>query len=279
MQIRQILDTAVTRLTPTSDTPRLDCELLLTHVLGKDRIYLMTWPEHELSLPQQHAFEALLEQRQTGVPIAYLLQQAEFWSLKLKVTTETLIPRPETELLVEQALELIPHDSQWHIADLGTGSGAIAIALASERPLCRFLAVDINPDTLAVARDNARLYQLENIEFACGSWLQPIAGSYQMIVSNPPYIAPDDPHLQQGDVRYEPQRALVASQQGLADIETIIQNARPHLTGPGILILEHGYQQAESVRKLLIENGYQQVESHLDLQGHPRITLGCYSVA
>lgn len=273
MQIRQILDAAVASLETVSDSPRLDCECLLAHILNKNRVYLMTWPEHELNNVQQQQFEQLLRQRQQGTPVAYLLGRAEFWSLSLKVDDHTLIPRPETELLVEQALSLIPPQANWQIADLGTGSGAIAIALASERPDCRFTAVDINPATLAVAQTNAQHHQLENIQFVCGSWLEPVTGKFQMIVSNPPYIAEDDPHLQQGDIRFEPRRALVSNRQGLADIEHIIDTARNYLIPPGILILEHGYDQATAVRNLLHKYEYHDCYSVTDLQGHERTSI------
>jgi release factor glutamine methyltransferase len=210
-----------------------------------------------------------------GEPIAHLIGQRDFWDMTLKVTKDTLIPRPETERLVQLALAQIPADAAWHIADLGTGSGAIALAIARERPHCQLLATDLSAQALAVARDNAQQLQVTNIRFQNSHWFAQLAGSrFEMIVSNPPYIAPDDPHLSQGDLRFEPQSALRADSGGLADIRAITQQAREHLTPPGWLLLEHGYQQGAAVAALLNDLGYREVEIYQDLNGNDRITLG-----
>ena len=276
MTIGAALHEASARLEPVSDSPRLDAELLLAHVLEQTRVYLMTWPERELTESQQLAFELLLQQRQQGQPIAYLIGQAGFWSLPLAVNQHTLIPRPDTETLVERALQLIPADVHWRIADLGTGSGAIAIAIAHERPNCQVYAVDHSAEALAVAQHNAIKLKLNNIEFIEGSWLEPLTGPFEMVLSNPPYIDADDPHLDQGDVRFEPRSALVAGEHGLADLRTIIEQARVQLAEPAILLLEHGFEQADAVRNLLKCNGYTQICSHRDLAGHERVTEGHY---
>ncbi|MBD3670925.1 MAG: peptide chain release factor N(5)-glutamine methyltransferase [Gammaproteobacteria bacterium] len=273
MQIGAALNRARARLQSTSDSPALDAELLLAWVLKSRRSYLHTWPERELDGTQQAAFEALVEQRMQGMPVAYLLGEAEFWSLTLKVTEHTLIPRPETELLVEQALALIPEHAQWDIADLGTGSGAIALALASERPACRVHAVETDLNALAVARENAARLGLD-VEFHHGSWFEPLAGrQFQLIVSNPPYVASADPHLS-GEVRHEPEGALVSGEQGLDDLSHLVSEATGFLTAPGWLLVEHGYDQGEAVSNLFKSNSYVDIRTEIDLGGQDRIGLG-----
>jgi release factor glutamine methyltransferase len=265
---------AATRLEAGSDTPRLDAELLLCQVLGVNRTYLYTWPERELSATQQQDYEALLERRAAGEPVAHILGRREFWSLELAVTPETLIPRPETELLVEAALARIPVDAAWQIADLGTGSGAIALAIASERPHCRISAVERSAGALAVARQNGARLGIDNVEFLAGSWFEPLAGRrFQMIVSNPPYIPRQDPHLSQGDVRFEPLTALAAGEDGLDDIRSLVAAAPHYLLAPGWLLLEHGYDQGEAVTALLGEAGYVETADLRDLQGQGRVAL------
>ncbi len=275
MDIQSTLSVAAERLDTVSDSARLDAELLLCHVLGKPRTYLYTWPERELSDAQAVLLEALLTRREHGEPVAHILGRREFWSLELTVSADTLIPRPETELLVEAALARIPEDAAWEIADLGTGSGAIALALASERPACRITALDRSEKALAVARENAKRLGIQNIEFLCGSWFEPLAGRrFQMIVSNPPYIPQYDPHLQQGDVRFEPMTALASGKEGLDDIRQLISGAPHHLRPPGWLLLEHGYDQGEAVLMLLQEADYSDVVDLPDLQGHGRVAVG-----
>jgi release factor glutamine methyltransferase len=274
MDIQHALSAAV-RLESNSDTPRLDAELLLCHVLGVNRTYLYTWPERQLSDAQQQAYEALLARRAAGEPVAHILGRREFWSLELAVTADTLIPRPETELLVEAALARIPTDAEWRIADLGTGSGAIALAIASERPNCHISAVERSEKALAVARENAGRLGIRNVEFLQGSWFEPLAGRrFQLIVSNPPYIPQQDPHLRRGDVRYEPLSALAAGDDGLGDIRQLVAGAPHHLLAPGWLLLEHGYDQGQAVVSLMRREGYREVADLSDLQGHGRVAVG-----
>jgi len=276
MDIQNLLTSAAERLQSVSDSARLDAELLLCHVLGVNRTYLFTWPERELTDEQLKALEPLLARRQSGEPVAHILGRREFWSLELAVTADTLIPRPETELLVEAALERIPPDAEWQIADLGTGSGAIALAIASERPACHITAVERSPGALKVAQQNAEHLGICNIAFHLGSWFEPLTGQkYQLIVSNPPYIPNADPHLGEGDVRFEPTSALIAGEDGLDDIRYLVANAPQYLKAPGWLLLEHGYDQGKAVVDLLNQADYSAVEDLVDLQGHGRVAVGC----
>jgi len=191
------------------------------------------------------------------------------------VSPDTLIPRPETETLVEQALAKIPHDARWQIADLGTGSGAIALAIARERPRCHLTATDISPSALAIARTNAKQLNTTNIRFIEGAWFAPLSGDrFEIVVSNPPYIHPDDPHLQRGDLRFEPVSALQSGTDGMADIRNICDLARQHLQPGGWLLLEHGFEQGPATRTILDNLGYQQVETLNDLANNPRVSLG-----
>ncbi|MDX5373669.1 MAG: peptide chain release factor N(5)-glutamine methyltransferase [Pseudomonadaceae bacterium] len=269
--IQSLLDSANL---PASPTARLDAELLLAAALGKSRSYLRTWPEHESSAEQQAAFAALLERRRAGEPVAYILGHQGFWSMDLEVAPHTLIPRPDTELLVETALQLAPTTPQ-RVLDLGTGSGAIALALASERGGWRVIGVDRIAEAVELAERNRRRLELGNAEFRQGSWFDGLAGErFDLILSNPPYIAAGDRHLGKGDVRFEPASALVAGADGLDDIRQIIAQAPRHLEAGGWLLLEHGYDQAEAVRALLAAAGFAAVDSRRDLGGHERISLG-----
>ena len=269
--IQSLLDSADL---PTSPTARLDAELLLAAVLGKPRSYLRTWPEHEPGAEQLAAFAALLERRRMGEPVAYILGHQGFWSLDLEVAPHTLIPRPDTELLVETALQLAPATPQ-RVLDLGTGSGAIALALASERCGWQVTGVDRIAEAVALAERNRQRLKLGNAEFLQSSWFDGLAGErFDLILSNPPYIAADDRHLGEGDVRFEPLSALVAGVDGLDDIRQIIAQAPRHLQAGGWLLLEHGYDQAEAVRELLAAAGFTAVDSRRDLGGHQRISLG-----
>ena len=269
--IQSLLDSAEL---PASPTARLDAELLLAAVLGKPRSYLRTWPEHEPGAEQLAAFAALLERRRMGEPVAYLLGHQGFWSLDLEVAPHTLIPRPDTELLVETALQLAPATPQ-RVLDLGTGSGAIALALASERGGWQVIGVDRIAEAVALAERNRQRLKLGNAEFRQSSWFDGLAGErFGLILSNPPYIAADDRHLGEGDVRFEPLSALVAGVDGLDDIRQIIAQAPRHLQAGGWLLLEHGYDQAEAVRELLAAAGFTAVDSRRDLGGHQRISLG-----
>ena len=259
---------------PHSPTPRLDAELLLADVLGKPRSYLHTWPERELEAEQLERYQAMLARRQAGEPVAYILGQQGFWSLELEVAPHTLIPRPDTELLVETALALLPGTPST-LLDLGTGTGAIALALACERPAWRLTGVDRVPEAVALAERNRARLKLSNVRFIESQWFSALAGErYELIVSNPPYIAADDHHLAEGDVRFEPSSALVAGADGLDDIRLIIAQAPEHLEAGGWLLLEHGFDQAVAVRELLSARGFSSVESRRDLGGHERISLG-----
>ncbi len=272
--IQTLLDSADLADSPSAS---LDAELLLAAALGKSRSYLRTWPEREPSAEQQTAFAGMLERRRAGEPVAYILGQQGFWSLDLEVAPHTLIPRPDTELLVETALELLPA-TPLRVLDLGTGTGAIALALASERGGWRVTGVDRVDEAVALAERNRQRLQLSNAEFRPSQWFSALAGErYGLIVSNPPYIAADDRHLGEGDVRFEPASALVSGVDGLDDIRQIIAQAPQHLEPGGWLLLEHGYDQAETVRALLAGGGFVAVESRRDLGGHQRISLGQWS--
>lgn len=259
---------------PDSPSPRLDAELLLAHALGQSRSYLRTWPEREPDAAQCAAFAALLERRRAGEPVAYLLGRQGFWSLDLEVAPHTLIPRPDTELLVETALTLGPGGPA-RVLDLGTGTGAIALAVACERPAWQVLGVDRVSEAVQLAERNRARLGLGNARFVESVWFSTLGGErFALIVGNPPYIAADDRHLSEGDVRFEPASALVAGEDGLADIRRIVAEAPEHLEAGGWLLLEHGYDQAEAVRALFAARGFAAVESRRDLGGHQRITLG-----
>lgn len=259
---------------PDSPSPRLDAELLLAHALGQSRSYLRTWPEREPDAAQCAAFAALLERRRAGEPVAYLLGRQGFWSLDLEVAPHTLIPRPDTELLVETALTLGPGGPA-RVLDLGTGTGAIALAVACERPAWQVLGVDRVSEAVQLAERNRARLGLGNARFVESVWFSTLGGErFALIVGNPPYIAAADRHLSEGDVRFEPASALVAGEDGLDDIRRIVAEAPEHLEAGGWLLLEHGYDQAEAVRALFAARGFAAVESRRDLGGHQRITLG-----
>lgn len=269
------LRSATTQLAPVHDSARLDAELLLATVLNKPRSYLHAWPELALTEAQARQFAALVARRATGEPMAHILGNREFWSLQLEITPDTLIPRPETELLVELALARIPGEAEWRIADLGTGSGAIALAIAHERPRCRIDAGDISAPALTVAGRNAQRLDLRNVRFHRGAWYAPFAGAlFDMIVSNPPYIRTGDPHLHAGDVRFDPHSALVAGADGLDDLRLIVAGAPEHLRPGGWLLVEHGYDQGMAVAQLFTQAGFVEVCTHPDLAGQPRVTVG-----
>ncbi|PAU54023.1 peptide chain release factor N(5)-glutamine methyltransferase [Pseudomonas indica] len=261
---------------PDSPTARLDAELLLAHVLGKSRSYLRTWPEQAVTGEQAQRFAALIERRRTGEPVAYILGRQGFWSLDLEVAPHTLIPRADTELLVETALALLPAGPA-RVLDLGTGTGAIALALASERPGWTLVGVDRVPEAVALAERNRVRLKRGNARFCESHWFSALAGErFQMILANPPYIAADDRHLGEGDVRFEPASALVAGPDGLDDIRAIIEQAPAYLEAGGWLLLEHGFDQAAAVRDLFAARGFITVESRRDLGGHERISLGSF---
>lgn len=253
---------------------RLESQVLLGHVLGVNKAHLYANPGSITSTRHCARFLQLVRRRQRGEPIAYLTGQREFWSLPLKVTPDVLIPRPETELLVEAALARIPADAQWRVVDLGTGSGAIAIAIARMRELCEVHATEISSAALAVAMENAEIIVPGRIRFHQGSWLSPLQGLFQFIVSNPPYVAMGDPHLQQGDVRYEPVTALSPGTDGLAAIRQIAGDALLLLDNRGWLAIEHGFEQGEKVRKIMEGLGYSGVDTLKDLADLERVTVG-----
>jgi len=255
---------------------RLEAQYLLQHVLQKPRSWLLAHPEQELTETQQADYRRLLQRRLQGEPIAYILGEREFFGLDFKVTPATLIPRPETELLVELALQRIPAQPYCHILDLGTGSGAIALSIAYARPDIEVTATDAVLAALAVARDNAQRLGVANVVFVCGDWFGGLDGqSFDLIVSNPPYVAIDDPHLQQGDLPFEPSSALISGADGLDDIRRIAGRASTHLRSGGWLLLEHGYDQAAKVRELLQQAGFGEVFSASDLSGIERVSGGC----
>lgn len=257
-----------------SDSARLDTELLLAFVLGKDRTWLYTWPEKTLTEQQAAQFAQLLARRKAGEPVAHLTGRREFWTLNLHVDPNTLIPRPDTELLVETALEL-PLPERARVLDLGTGTGAIALAIASEKPRWQVTAVDRVEAAVQLAERNRVEHGIDNARVMASNWYEQLAGQkYDLIVSNPPYIAGDDPHLGQGDVRFEPVSALVADDEGLADIRKIAEGAQTHLAAGGWLMVEHGWQQAPAVRQVFSEYGFKNIESRKDLAGWERVTVG-----
>lgn len=272
MSVAQALAWARQQLEAIDDAT-IDAEILLAHAIDKNRTWLKTWPEHILSEKQLSHYQYLISRRSKGEPTAYLIGEKEFWSLTFKVTQDTLIPRPETEVLVEQALQRIPENSDFKVADLGTGSGAIALAIASERPQTTVWALDMSEPALKVAQVNAEHNKIKNVAFEQGSWLSNWQhGQLDMIVSNPPYVAPNDPHL--ADLVYEPVTALVAEDKGLSDIHQITQQATEHLKPGGYLLFEHGYDQGEAVREILHKVGFTQIETVKDYAGQDRVSLG-----
>ncbi|HCQ7756373.1 peptide chain release factor N(5)-glutamine methyltransferase [Citrobacter sp. 50677481] len=273
MNFQHWLREAISQL-QESDSPRRDAEILLEYVTGKGRTWILAFGETELTDAQRQQLAALLARRRRGEPIAHLIGEREFWSLPLFVSPATLIPRPDTECLVEQALARLPAAS-CRILDLGTGTGAIALALASERPDCDVTAVDRMPEAVALAQRNATRHAITNVRIQQSDWFSALAGNqFEMIVSNPPYIDELDPHLSQGDVRFEPLTALVAGDHGMADIKHIIDRARAVLMPEGMLLLEHGWQQGTAVRDAFVRTGYHDVETCRDYGDNERVTLG-----
>ena len=268
---------AATRLlSATGPTPALDAEVLVRHAAGVSRADVLTHPDRLLNEATCAKLAGLVERRRRGEPVAYLTGRREFWSLDLEVSPATLIPRPETELLVERALARIPPSAACTVVDLGTGCGALALALAREHPRVGVVATDHSEAALAVAARNAERLGIANVAFRSGEWLAPLGGErVQLIASNPPYVRADDPHLHEGDLRFEPRTALVGGGDGLDAIRRISAEARAHLLPGGWLLLEHGSEQAAAVRALLTGRGYRDVHSYRDLAGHERVTEGC----
>ncbi|CAH1045323.1 peptide chain release factor N(5)-glutamine methyltransferase [Halomonas sp. TD01] len=274
-----LLRRATTRLQAVGSlSPRIDAEALLSHATGHDRTWLYTWGDRECPLWEQARFDALVAARAQGMPVAYLTGEREFWGLRLATSPETLIPRPDTETLVEAVL-MHAQATAGRLLDLGTGTGAIALAFASEKPSWQVMGADIRPEAVALATRNAQALKIVNTQFVVSDWFSAFAQPspttvFDIIVSNPPYIAADDPHLRRGDVRFEPLSALVADADGMADLLHLITTARGYLSQGGWLALEHGYTQAANVRTALARAGFQNVESVQDVGGHERVTLG-----
>lgn len=259
-----------------SESPRRDAEILLGFVTGKARTSILAFGETELTAPQRAKLEEVLARRVCGEPVAHLVGEREFWSLPLRVSPATLIPRPDTECLVEQALARLP-ETPCSVLDLGTGTGAIALAIGSERPECDITALDLIPEAVELARANADRLGITNVQVLQSNWFSALnTQRFSVIVSNPPYIDRDDPHLSQGDVRFEPLSALVADNQGLADLQTLIDTSRRFLEPGGWLLLEHGWQQAQQVQRLFTDAGFVEVQTCQDYGGNDRLTLGRY---
>jgi len=273
LKVAELLREAAARL--PGDDARHEAEQLLIHVLGVERAWLFAHATDTVDEDSRQRFELLLTRRAEGHPLAYLLGRRGFWTLDLQVNTATLIPRPETELLVEQALARLPADDMVRVADMGTGSGAIALSIASERPLATVMATDLLGPALAVAVKNAQAHGLDNVWFRRGHWYAALgADRFDMIVSNPPYIAAGDPHLAQGDLRFEPPPALASGADGLDAIREIIAGAHEHLVAGGWLLLEHGWDQGEAIRALLVQAGFDEAQTVQDLEQRDRVTLG-----
>ncbi len=280
-QIQKILtrDTQVLAsvLNLEASTARIEVQCLLQNVLHVPRVYLLAHPERSLTDAEFALYDELLQRRLQGEPIAYILGEREFFGLNFKVTPATLIPRPDTELLVELALQRIPRNEQFTILDLGTGSGAIALAIAHACPQAEVMVCDASASALAVAQENARALEISNVSFMQSDWFAALDSQrFSLIVSNPPYIATCDPHLAQGDVRFEPVSALASGADGLNDIRNIISQASAHLLPGGWLLLEHGYDQAEQVKGLLQQGGFEEIFSACDLAGIERVSGGVY---
>jgi release factor glutamine methyltransferase len=275
--IAAALTQAIEKLTDIPDSiPRLEAEVLLSSLLDRPRTYLTAWPEMHLSQEQSLSFQAMVERRTRGEPMAYITGSREFWSLNLEVTPDTLIPRPETETLVEMALDFTPQGRTMQIADLGTGSGAIAAAIASERPMCKIVATDVSSDALQVAQRNFSRLGFSNVITSLGEWCYALSSDvkFDLIVSNPPYIAEGDGHLAHDGLPWEPQNALRSGDDGLDDINIIIKQAPNHLASNGWLLLEHGFDQGDQVRFLLKQAGFSAINTTQDLSGHDRVSIG-----
>ena len=275
MNIRQALQLASKQLADSSPSAMLDSQVLLTYVLQCNTAHLAAWPEKTLGDAQLADFLQLLKQRQQGVPVAHLTGSREFWSLDFSVDDSTLIPRPETETLVEFILEQFDDVDRLKLLDMGTGTGAIAISIAKQKPDWEIIASDVSEQALALAAKNSSENLTANVTFVHSNWFDAIAqDDFNIIVSNPPYIACGDPHLSQGDVRFEPQSALSSGETGMDDIEHICSQAKDHLLKNGCLVVEHGYNQKQQVSDCFNSNGFKEIEQRQDLSGHTRMTAG-----
>lgn len=275
-EIRALIDEGAARLARVADDPRAEAQILLAAALARPRSYLHAHAdERVLDCEATDRYEAYLTRRMHGEPVAYLLGEKEFWSLRLAVTPAVLIPRPETELVVERALARLATGAELDVLDLATGSGAIGLAVASERPACRVTATDLSPAAIEVARVNAARLRLARVELLAGSWYEPLAGRrFDLVASNPPYVAHDDPRVERAVQRFEPHAALYAGPTGLEAITAVVAGAPRHLKPGGWLILEHGDTQGEPVRSLLSAAGFESIGTHRDLAGRDRCTEG-----
>ena len=272
MRLDAAIADATARLSRSSESPRLDAEILLCRTIDMPRSYLFAHPEDELDKMTLERFENVIARRVEGEPMAYIMGMKEFWSLDLAISPATLVPRPETELLVDLALREIPRKAEWDVLDLGTGSGAIAVAIASERPMCRITAIDVSKEALAVARENVRNLSLGNVELAHGSWTAPVRGqTFNVIVSNPPYVRSDDTALLK--LQHEPQSALAAGVDGLDAIRVLAADCGAILAADGVFLIEHGREQKDDIATLLEKHGWTDICCHNDLAGHPRVTV------
>lgn len=273
LSIRQYLDDGAAILARVSDSPRLDAELLLGMVLRRPRSFLHAWPERILEPAEAQQYEELLRRRFSGEPIAYMTGIREFWSMPLRVGPPVLIPRPDTELLVELALRRLPTERDLRVLDLGTGSGAVALAIARERPRAQVIGVELSRAALALARDNARLMKVDNVEFRESDWFDAVRGEkFDVVVGNPPYVAEDDPHLGQGDARFEPRLALDAGPAGMNCFRAIMERAHNYIVRQGWLLLEHGPDQHMPLRRLMEAQHYHDITLHKDAAGRDRVT-------
>lgn len=273
--IEAALAAATERLSDVSDSARLEAEILVARSIDMPRSYLFAHPEDTLDELALERLEDTLGRRAAGVPMAYITGTREFWSLELQVSPATLVPRPETEMLVDYALREIPRKADWNILDLGTGSGAIAVAIASERPLCNVVAVDSSADALAVARNNAQQHNLGNVVCQLGDWTEPVTRQqFQVILSNPPYVAEDDAALE--DLAAEPDLALTSGKDGLDAIRRLSQECRSIMVDGGLLLLEHGNEQKGPVADILAADGWGDITCIDDYAGHPRMTTSRY---
>lgn len=271
MRLDAAIADAVERLADVSESPRLDAEILLSRTIDMPRSYLFAHPEDELDDLTRTRFEALLARREAGAPMAYIMGVKEFWSREFVVSPATLVPRPETELIVNLALREIPREAEWDVLDLGTGSGAIAVSIACERPLCRVTAVDLSEEALAIARENACALAPGNVSFELGDWTEPVRERlFNVIVSNPPYVRVDDEALDR--LRHEPRAALAAGVEGLDAIRILAAECGALLVDGGLLLIEHGADQAEDVARLLEASDWREITCHTDLAGLPRVT-------
>ncbi len=278
LDFQSVIQSASQQIAAISDSPQLDAEILLSHCIAKPRSHIRAWPEKKLTEAELNQFQTLLKKRRQGKPIAYLTGSREFWSRDFLVSDQVLIPRPDTELLIELALTRLKQNQSAKILDLGCGAGIIAITLALELKTLKVLASDISDAALSIAQQNAERLGANNIELLKSNWFSEIRPqAFDMIISNPPYIAETDPHLINGDVAHEPRLALIAAQNGLQDINAIAEQAINFLKPNGHLLIEHGYEQQSAVQSILLKNQYQHIETHQDLAGNPRATTAIWN--